>query len=379
MGETDARNSPLVGVDGGQSQTRVQRAGSPTVYELPGISRLEGDPDDTLVGLLHRAWTAHRLPPQARVVLGLTTLPASPAARDRLATRIATVTQARQVWLTDDRLTAHHAALGERVGVSLIAGTGVACTALTRSGRVRFFDGHGYLLGDEGAGFWIGRAGLAAVLHHRDGYGPPTALTVAARERFGDLAVLPEAVHAQPRAVDAIARFAVEVLAATDGGDHGGTALVGRLGQLRGDRVAPRVGDREEHVAGADRVMGEQHVGQAVQPLQRGAQRGVGVQHQALEQDRADPGQATGPVERLLGQQVRVPGAEQVHLTPAWVGLGHHGSSRLNGRPLGAAQPFQPVETVGQIGQPGPSAAGAAGVVDGHPRSPALQTCTRSP
>ena len=226
MGETDARNSPLVGVDGGQSQTRVQRAGSPTVYELPGISRLEGDPDDTLVGLLHRAWTAHRLPPQARVVLGLTTLPASPAARDRLATRIATVTQARQVWLTDDRLTAHHAALGERVGVSLIAGTGVACTALTRSGRVRFFDGHGYLLGDEGAGFWIGRAGLAAVLHHRDGYGPPTALTVAARERFGDLAVLPEAVHAQPRAVDAIARFAVEVLAATDGGDAVATAVV---------------------------------------------------------------------------------------------------------------------------------------------------------
>ena len=38
-------NLPLVGVDGGQSQTRVQQAGSPTVYELPGISRLEGDLD----------------------------------------------------------------------------------------------------------------------------------------------------------------------------------------------------------------------------------------------------------------------------------------------------------------------------------------------
>lgn len=219
-------NLPLVGVDGGQSQTRVQQAGSPTVYELPGISRLEGDPDDTLVGLLHRAWTAHRLPVQARVVLGLTTLPAAAPARDRLATRIAGVTQARQVWLTDDRLTAHHAALGDRVGVSLIAGTGVACTALTGNGRVRFFDGHGYLLGDEGAGFWIGRAGLAAVLHHRDGYGPPTALAEAARQRFGDLAGLPEVVHAHPRAVDAIARFAVEVLAATDAGDAVATAVV---------------------------------------------------------------------------------------------------------------------------------------------------------
>ncbi len=220
--------SPLavVGVDGGQTQTRVAVAGSATVVELPGVSRLEDDPDETLVDHLDLAWQRHGLPRLARVVLGLTTLPSSAQACHQLAARIGAVTTAHEVWLTDDRVTAHRGALGDQGGVSLVVGTGVACTALGQSGRVRFFDGHGFLLGDEGAGFWVGRAGLAAVLHHRDGYGPPTELADAARAHFGDLAALPETVHSHRRAVEAVARFAVPVIAEADRGDAVASAIL---------------------------------------------------------------------------------------------------------------------------------------------------------
>ncbi len=226
MADPTGATLPVVGVDGGQSQTRLRLASSPQVIELPGISRLESDPDATLVALLARAWADHDLPGGVRLVLGLTTLPPDAATRERLAVQLAAATGAAQVWLTDDRITAHQAGLGGRPGVCLTAGTGVACTALSATGQVRFLDGHGYLLGDEGAGFWIGRAGLAAVLHHRDGYGPATALTALARNRFGDPRDLPEVVHTHPRAVDAVARFAVEVLAAAADGDPVAAAIL---------------------------------------------------------------------------------------------------------------------------------------------------------
>ena len=51
-----------------------------------------------------------------------------------------------------------------------------------------FIGGHGYLIGDEGGAFWIGRAGIAAALRGADGRGIPTRLTTVAARTFGDLA-----------------------------------------------------------------------------------------------------------------------------------------------------------------------------------------------
>ena len=45
--------------------------------------------------------------------------------------------------------------------------------------------GLGYLLGDEGSGFWIGQRALRAVGHDIDGTGAPTDLTLRANEFFG--------------------------------------------------------------------------------------------------------------------------------------------------------------------------------------------------
>ena len=56
-------------------------------------------------------------------------------------------------------MTSHAGALSLGWGVSLVAGTGVACLAVPAEGEPRIVGGHGYLLGDEGGAFWIGREG----------------------------------------------------------------------------------------------------------------------------------------------------------------------------------------------------------------------------
>ena len=65
------------------------------------------------------------------------------------------------VWLerAEDAITAHIGALPGFVGVSLTAGTGIACIGSITGRRAVRIDGHGVLLGDDGGGFWIGREG----------------------------------------------------------------------------------------------------------------------------------------------------------------------------------------------------------------------------
>jgi N-acetylglucosamine kinase-like BadF-type ATPase len=51
--------------------------------------------------------------------------------------------------------------------------------------QVAVADGLGWLLGDEGSGFWIGRRVVRAVLADLDGRGPSTALTPLLLARLG--------------------------------------------------------------------------------------------------------------------------------------------------------------------------------------------------
>lgn len=61
-------------------------------------------------------------------------------------------------------------------GIGLIAGTGTVAVAQGRRGGPIRRGGWGWLLGDEGGGFWIGLEGLRAAARHVDGTGPRTIL-----------------------------------------------------------------------------------------------------------------------------------------------------------------------------------------------------------
>jgi N-acetylglucosamine kinase-like BadF-type ATPase len=216
----------VLAVDGGQSTIRVRHAGTASVVEVDGVSHQEGDTIDAVTTAIADGWRAAGSLPVDRAVLGLTTTPADARSRLRLCERVASATGASEVWLADDAVTAHAGALSLGWGVSITAGTGVACLAVPRDGAPRVIGGHGFLLGDEGGGFWIGREGLRAVLRAEDGRSPSTPLAGPASSRFDGLDDLAARLHAADRPVDAIARFAPDVLAAAESGDGVASAVV---------------------------------------------------------------------------------------------------------------------------------------------------------
>jgi glucosamine kinase len=221
----------ILGVDGGQSGIRLRHSGSDRVVEIGGVSRGEGDVVTAVADAVVRGWLEGGFDTVDRVVLGLTTAPSDPREADRLAAIVGSGTGAREVWVADDAVTAHAGALSMGTGVSLLAGTGVACLALPQHGEPRIIGGHGYLIGDEGGGFWIGSRGLNAVLRAADGRGEPTALTAAAMDRFGPVEDLHVRLHDADRPVDAIARFAPDVLDTGAAGDPVAAGIADRAAQ----------------------------------------------------------------------------------------------------------------------------------------------------
>jgi glucosamine kinase len=216
----------VLGVDGGQSGIRLRHSLGDRVVEVEGVSHQEGDTIAAVANAVIEGWRRGGFDPVDRVVLGLTTAPADADGCDRLCRLVGSAIAAPQVWLADDAVTSHAGALSLGWGVSIVAGTGVACLAVPEHGAARIIGGHGYLLGDEGGGFWIGRHGLRAVLRSADGRGPETSLAAPARRRFGSLTDLHVRLHAGDRPVNAIAQFAPDVLEAAEAGDAAATHIV---------------------------------------------------------------------------------------------------------------------------------------------------------
>ena len=154
----------VLGVDGGQSSIRLRHSSGERVVEVAGVSHQEGDTIELVAAAIAGGWRDGGFDPVDLVVLGLTTAPLDPGDSDRLCRLVGAATGAAEVWLADDAVTAHAGALSMGWGISLSAGTGVACLARPANRPPRLIGGHGFLLGDEGGAFWIGREGLRAVL-----------------------------------------------------------------------------------------------------------------------------------------------------------------------------------------------------------------------
>jgi N-acetylglucosamine kinase-like BadF-type ATPase len=145
---------------------------------------------------------------------GALSRPAATALAERLAGSFA------EVVVTSDVVAAHAAAFGGGSGVVLAVGTGAVALAVRADGRHTLVDGRGYLLGDAGGGFSIGRAGLVAALRHGDGRtGGSAALASAAVTRFGPLDQLPYVLQGAADAPRQIASFVPEVAGAARAGD----------------------------------------------------------------------------------------------------------------------------------------------------------------
>jgi N-acetylglucosamine kinase len=105
--------------------------------------------------------------------------------------------QRARVIVVNDAFIALTAGARDAAGIVIIAGTGSIVYGRNHRGEAARAGGWGYMLGDEGSGYWIGREALMAVMRASDGRGPSTALTAGILEHFhvSDVSLLPTVVY----------------------------------------------------------------------------------------------------------------------------------------------------------------------------------------
>jgi N-acetylglucosamine kinase-like BadF-type ATPase len=200
-----------IAIDGGQSALRLRVLPSQRTGAGPGYTHGPDALRRMLDAIAAAKDQAEVTGPIEVAALGLTGYPQAPGAAELFAADVRELLDADEVRLTQDMVTAHAGALPDGYGVVVAAGTGLVCLAVDRDGSWRKLDGHGYLFGDAGSAFAIGRAGLVAVQRARDGRGPVTKLAETALD--------PVTLYRSPTLVDDVARFAPEVLRCASEGD----------------------------------------------------------------------------------------------------------------------------------------------------------------
>lgn len=137
-----------------------------------------------------------------------------------------------KVVVVNDALVALVAAAGDNPGVVIVAGTGSIAYGKDAAGRAARAGGWGYLLGDEGGGFWIGRAALSSAVRQYDGRGPATLLTdmVLEQMKLENPTQLIHEIYYRDLHRHAIASLAALVQRAADAGDAVAKDILARAG-----------------------------------------------------------------------------------------------------------------------------------------------------
>lgn len=156
----------------------------------------------------------------------------------------------REVRLTHDSIGAYLGALGASRGAVVASGTGVVTLGVGASAVARV-DGWGYLIGDAGSGYSIGRAALDAVMRAYDGRGAATALTEVVQREFPELEEAYIDLQSDDGRVRRIAAYAAVVgeLAATDAVAAGIMTAAGHDLALSALTALRRVGEDENATA----------------------------------------------------------------------------------------------------------------------------------
>jgi N-acetylglucosamine kinase-like BadF-type ATPase len=212
----------LLADDGGRIVAEARAGGA----NLQASGELEVE--KVLHGIMDEALGERDVRPDA-ICLGIAGVdrPSDAAAVRGIMRRIGSKSR---VLVVNDALIALVAGAGDEPGVVIVAGTGSIAYGRDSSGRAARAGGWGYLLGDEGGGFWIGRAVLAAVVRQFDGRGPATLLTDMVLAEMG-LTSPTELIHAVyddglPRR--SIAGIASVIQRAVDVGDAVATDILVR-------------------------------------------------------------------------------------------------------------------------------------------------------
>ena len=175
VGPSD-RPAVLLGIDCGGSHTAVsvgnQHGRVLARAEGPGSAMRPGGAERSAAVILD---VARRAAVQAKVTLpaAVALVGAAGAGRapeqEALAEALRAAGVADRVDVRGDTEIALAAAFGDGPGILINAGTGSIAHARGADGQLHRAGGHGWQLGDEGGGYWMGRRALAAAARAHDG------------------------------------------------------------------------------------------------------------------------------------------------------------------------------------------------------------------
>jgi glucosamine kinase len=268
----------LLGIDAGGSATRAVIVADGQVTE-----RFTAPPINALLSLDLTGRLAELISAAGATAAGVG-VPGlrSPADAAKLGAEL-TSRAGHPVRVTWDGETAWLGAFCAEPGIAVFAGTGSGALGCDGDRWARA-GGHGFLLGDEGSAYWIGRAAANAALRWEDGMGGSAALRDAVVAASGrDLAGLIEDVHSHPAERGRLASLA-PVATALAGQDEAArrialeaaghlaelaAAVRRRLGPLPvcgmgGVLSAPVIWDRFAELTGAVRPLAPPEVGAAL-------------------------------------------------------------------------------------------------------------------
>jgi N-acetylglucosamine kinase-like BadF-type ATPase len=136
-------------------------------------------------------------------------------------------------------------ARGERFGALVLAGTGSAAFGVSRAGTGLLVGGWGYLLGDEGSGYWLGTEAMRVVTVRADrgeaARSPLATLILRALSLKDSRDLIAWRYDPAPQRIAQVASLAPLVFAAANAGDrdaariidHAASHLAGMAGLLR--------------------------------------------------------------------------------------------------------------------------------------------------
>jgi N-acetylglucosamine kinase-like BadF-type ATPase len=238
----------VIGIDGGGTKTTawlVHEHGEVCATATVGASNLNGETRQVVQERL--AALCHLLKEQApdafqqvRSVYGGFAGGDHPAAKTVLQTWLAAhVVPQAEITIEHDAITALYSGTRGAAGVVHIAGTGSIAFGLNKAGRRKRVGGWGYLVGDPGSGFAIGRAGCQAVFCAFDGSGPQTKLVQYMLEA-AEARTVPDLlpfIYEQGQSRTKIASLAKIVFQAADEGDQVAIDLLERTAREAAQQI----------------------------------------------------------------------------------------------------------------------------------------------
>ncbi|HZS43882.1 MAG TPA: BadF/BadG/BcrA/BcrD ATPase family protein [Blastocatellia bacterium] len=220
----------IIGIDGGGTKTRVvvatpdckvlgEGVSGPSNYLRVGMPTAVASVQFAVRKALEAAGVT--LADVRAVFAGLAGL-RSPTHRDEMLHALRPILPDVEIMVNTDAAVALAGATDGKAGVVIISGTGAVAFGINKEGRTWQAGGWGWVLGDEGSGYFIARRGLAAIVRAYDGRGRFTLMTEKLCSSFGvcDPRELPGLVYHPEVTTTDIAKYARFVTAAAKEGDE---------------------------------------------------------------------------------------------------------------------------------------------------------------